>query len=219
VGTWSAAIFDDDVALDIRQRYLDLLAQGMESDQATRVVVQEFERGFLDVDDGPVLWLALAATQWEYGRLEGDVKERALAAINDERTVERWSGSERRARKAVLASLRQRLLSPARKRRRPPRRRRPVDVPQHSAPGTDGRTVATAFEIAGRTQVVVSMNAGGETGGGGVFVASCRHEDVAIEWLDADTLQITYPSNIIPEARKDSVFFLGRTIRCTYRTG
>jgi hypothetical protein len=93
-----------------------------------------------------------------------------------------------------------------------------VDLPQHTVRGPDGLTAATALQVDGSAQVVVMMTVAGSPGGSGVFAASCRHEDLVLEWLDADTVRITYPSKVVPEKRNDSAFFSGRTIRCVYST-
>ena len=49
-----------------------------------------------DVDDGPVFWLALAATQWEYGRLDTSVKSKALKVIEKNKDDHRWVGTRSR---------------------------------------------------------------------------------------------------------------------------
>ena len=41
----------------------------------------EYERTKDDEDEGPLFWLALADTQWEYGRLTEPVREKALQLL------------------------------------------------------------------------------------------------------------------------------------------
>lgn len=217
MGTWNARIFGDDVAVDIREAFLERLATGEDVERATSLVSKDFSAELADVDDGPVCWLALAATQWEYGCLQPDVKERALAIIEDKRGLSRWSGRERTKREKGVAELAKKLLSPQPKAKRP-RRRRTVEVPSHQLPGPDGLTVATAFEIGVCGQVSVDMNVGGQRGGGGVFAArGVTHLDIGLVWLGADTLQITYPAAATPDKKEDETTFFGRTIRCIYR--
>jgi hypothetical protein len=72
----------------------------------------------------PVVWLALAMTQWKLGRLVPSVKENALEVIDSGADLQRWSTAsekERRKRAKVLSDARATLLSdpPAPKRVRP----------------------------------------------------------------------------------------------------
>jgi hypothetical protein len=194
MGTWSAEVLGDDVALDVREALLERLANGEDGNQASAGVLRDFESELADVDYGPVIWFALAATQWEYGCLQDDVKARALAAIDDDGTQARWTGPERAK----------------------PRRKRPVEVPSHKVPGPDGLATATAFQIGGCGQVLVEMNVKGQRGGAGVFAATVSQQDIALEWLDADTLQITYPAAVTPSKRDEQAFYFGRTIKCVY---
>lgn len=216
MGAWNAKIFGDDVALDIRAAFLDRLASGEDVEQATRLISEEFGEQLADSDDGPVGWLALAAAQWEYGCLQADTKARALAIIEDQHALSRWTGAERTKREKELATLAKKLLSrqPAKKR---PRRRRVIEVPRHALPGPDGLAVATASEIGACGQVMVEMIVGGHRGGTGVFAApGVGHQHIGLMWLGADTLQITYPATATPDKKEDTAFFFGRTIRCIY---
>jgi hypothetical protein len=215
MGTWSAEVLGDDVALDVREALLERLANGEDGNQASAGVLRDFESELADVDYGPVIWFALAATQWEYGCLQDDVKARALAAIDDDGTQARWTGPERAKRKKSLATLAKKLHSPQPKAKRP-RRKRPVEVPSHKVPGPDGLATATAFQIGGCGQVLVEMNVKGQRGGAGVFAATVSQQDIALEWLDADTLQITYPAAVTPSKRDEQAFYFGRTIKCVY---
>ena len=217
MGTWNAGVFGDDVALDIREAFLERLANGDDGKQATSLVLEDFQDELADFDDGPVLWLALAATQWEYGSLQEDVKARALAAIDNEDTLARWTGPGRAKRKKALSALAKKLRSPQPKPKRP-RRKRPVEVPSHRVPGPDGLASATAFEIGGCGQVLVEMSVEGRRGGSGVFAATVSPRDIALEWLDADTLQITYPAAVTAQKREEKAYFFGRTVRCVYCT-
>ena len=217
MGTWSEEIFGDDVALDIREAFLERLATGEDAERATREVLKDLGDQFDDFDDGPILWMALAATQWEYGCLQPKVKEHALEAIGAKGVLERWSGPERAKREKALVALAKTLGSTQPKPKRPRRKER-VEVPKHQAPGPDGLTMATAFEIDGYGQVMVEMGQHGTRGGGGVFAGRMRHQDIELEWLDADTLQITYPASAVPDRRDEKAFYCGRTVRCVYRT-
>ena len=128
MGAWGTAIFADDVAGDVRDAYRQLVADGFTGPEATDQLLREWKEVLADEDDAPLFWLGLAATQWQYGRLEARVKARALKTIANGSSLGLWSeeGGERalRQRKAVLEKLAVRLRSPqpAPKRFRKPRK-------------------------------------------------------------------------------------------------
>jgi len=80
MGTVGTGVFDDDTACDVQREFLELLGRGSDSDDATRELLASWADAIEDADDGPVFWIALAATQWEYGCLLPEVRARALNA-------------------------------------------------------------------------------------------------------------------------------------------
>ena len=74
MGTAGTALFSDDVACDVRDEFAQMLSAGVGEKVATRVLVHSRAAAIDDVDDGPVFWLALAATQWKYGCLSKQVQ-------------------------------------------------------------------------------------------------------------------------------------------------
>jgi hypothetical protein len=131
-------IFDDDVACDVRAQFLRLVHDGQTPAAATRTVLRDWRAGLADAEDGPVIWLALAAVQCRHGCLEPRVRTRALAAIDNESDLAHWrsTGKPRlvRSRAAVLARLRAKLAAPppAQAKLPPARRQRPEPVAEKS---------------------------------------------------------------------------------------
>jgi hypothetical protein len=113
MGAWGTAIFSDDTACDVRDGYIDLLGDGLSGPEATKKLVSEWSESLEDRDEASVFWLALAATQWKYGRLEPDVLQHALNAIDGGSDLARWdAGSkEYKKRQSVLEKLRAQLCS------------------------------------------------------------------------------------------------------------
>src|ERR1044072_16444 len=113
MGTFSPAILGDDVALDVRDIYLNELREGKSGSAAGRAVLQHMKEDFSDEDDGPVAWLALAATQWLVGRLEDQVKRKALKIIEQGNWKERWAPLPKllRKREIVVSRLKKQLQS------------------------------------------------------------------------------------------------------------
>jgi hypothetical protein len=140
MGAWGAGIFSDDTAADIRSDYRELLEDQVPDDEATRRIVVAYQD--LDDDEEHVLWLALAAAQSKFGRLDAEVKSRALNVIDNGRGLQSWQEAgpkELTKRQAALAKLRAELTGPqpARKTVRRPWRHetdlRPGDVLSYTA--------------------------------------------------------------------------------------
>jgi hypothetical protein len=75
-------LFADDTAFDVRDEFREALTSGMSDDEATAKVLEEFSDDLDDVDTAPVVWLALAYTQSKLGRLDGQVRAKALDVID-----------------------------------------------------------------------------------------------------------------------------------------
>ncbi|MGI8854722.1 MAG: immunity 26/phosphotriesterase HocA family protein [Thermomicrobiales bacterium] len=109
-------IFDDDVACDVRAIFEDALVARASITKATGIVLNEYADSLEDKDDGTVIYLALAALQCEYGKLQSAIRDRALAIIDNGEGLARWedAGPESLAeRKEVLSRLGARILDPA----------------------------------------------------------------------------------------------------------
>jgi len=218
MGAWGPGIFDDDFAHDVRADYLERLAAGAQPAAASKAIVKSYGR--LDVDEAPVFWLALAATQWEHGALDAAVKRRALAVIAGGDSPE-WSGNKRRA--AALAKLAAQLATRPPKPKRP-RRPKPPEI-AYAAPVTspDGSATAQASEHAGLTQVMIEIPALG--GGGGVFAAtSCPLDAIELRWHGDAKLEVRYPASAIvdrdgPIGDRSRFYLSGRTIRLQLTPG
>jgi hypothetical protein len=125
LGVWGTALFSDDVACDIRDHYRELLEDGAEDGAATRLTLEKFER-YLEGPESIAL-IAFALTQSTLGRLEADVRARALAIIDAGADLAVWEQENPKLlakRRAVLEKARAQLTGPqpARRRLRPPTR-------------------------------------------------------------------------------------------------
>lgn len=133
MGAWGPAIFSDDTACDIRGDYRELIEDGVDDREATQRVIDAYQH--LGDDESHVLWLALAAAQSALGRLDEDVKARALAVIDGDVGLELWAEAgtkELAKRKSALAKLRVTLIGPQ---PAPKRVRRPSFHVTDLAPG------------------------------------------------------------------------------------
>lgn len=113
MGAWGTAIFSDDTACDVRDDWRELVGDGLTGPQATDKLLTRWADSLTDPDDGPVFWLALAATQSRGGLLEDRVKAKALGVIQDGTDLKKWGDDPalQKKRKAVLDKLREQLLA------------------------------------------------------------------------------------------------------------
>jgi len=112
MGAWGPGIFEDDVAMDVRGMLEEALDQGWDLERATRRVLDEMADALDDMDDGPVIYLALAALQLERGTVLERIRNRALEIIARDAGLERWAdtgGETLDARRRVLDDLRKSL--------------------------------------------------------------------------------------------------------------
>ena len=122
---WGTGLFSDDVACDIRDHYRQLLEDGAEDSAATRLTLEKFEP-YLE-EPGGVALIAFAVTQSKVGRLEPDVRARALALIDAGGDLSVWEQENPKLlpkRRAALEKAREQLTGPqpAPRRLRPPKR-------------------------------------------------------------------------------------------------
>jgi hypothetical protein len=126
LGVWGAGLFSDDVACDIRDHYRQLLEDGTEDGAATQVTLKKFGP-YLEGSDSIAL-IAFAVTQSKLGRLDADVRDRALAIIDAGADLAVWERENPKLlpkRRMVLEKARAHLTGPqpARRRLRPPKRK------------------------------------------------------------------------------------------------
>lgn len=126
MGAWGPGIFSDDVACDVRDTYKELLEDQLTDADATARTLERFSEELDDVDDGPVLWIALALTQSRLGRLTTDIRDAALAALDGDAVVQPWRDVPKQLvkRNDALAQARAVLEGPQPERRRIPKPRR-----------------------------------------------------------------------------------------------
>lgn len=127
MGIIGTGIFENDEACDVRDEYREHIEDGVEDAEATRLTLAKFRSYFDDPESGPVCILALAVTQSKIGRLDPDIRSRALAAIDSGVDLAIWEREDPKSlpkRRAVLEKARAQLIGPqpARKRLRPPRK-------------------------------------------------------------------------------------------------
>ncbi len=115
MATSATGVYADDEAQDARDAYREILRSGVDGAKATDRFLKEWKGAMKDSDDGPVIWFALADTQWTLGRLEDRVRDAVIKIIDDGSSLDRWheAGAKlAKKREAVLLALKKKLLSP-----------------------------------------------------------------------------------------------------------
>jgi hypothetical protein len=115
MGAWGTSLYANDSASDLRGDYVDKLRRGQSNEEITLELISNNQEIMGDVEEEPLFWFALADTQWNYGRLLPEVKEKALYFLDRDEELERWKDSGEKKFKAwinTLEKLREKLLSP-----------------------------------------------------------------------------------------------------------
>ncbi len=119
MGSWGAALYSDDLALDLRSDFRDLIGEGHTAEAALDRLMEEYDASFADADEGPVCWLAVAETAWKLGRPVARATTEALRVIESGADLQRWDDPrDRKKRRRVLEQVAETLRSPP-----PPQRR------------------------------------------------------------------------------------------------
>lgn len=114
MGTWGTGLYSDDLAMDVRDYYREQLSLGKPEEKITQELIEQNRTFILDDEVASVFWFALADTQWNLGRLEENVKEKALYYLHSGEDLKRWEDedpNELLRRKKVLLKLEEKLLS------------------------------------------------------------------------------------------------------------
>lgn len=115
MASWGAKLYQNDTSEDVRYFYKDQLHRGKSGQEITKELIEKYQDEINDSDDAPNFWFALADTQWNLGRLEDFVKEKALFHIRDGYDLSVWQTEDpkmAKVRATVLKDLEQKLLTP-----------------------------------------------------------------------------------------------------------
>ncbi|NMC56645.1 MAG: hypothetical protein GYA50_05440 [Eubacteriaceae bacterium] len=125
MGAWGASLYANDCTCDVKDTYMKFLEEQYSNEDAYQQTIEKLNEYFGDTDE-PLLWYALADTQWRLGRLMPEVKEKALYWIEKEGGIALWEESKSGGAgwKKTLAKLKEKLNSPM-----PPEKiiKKPVD--------------------------------------------------------------------------------------------
>ena len=110
MGVWGTGLFSDDMACDVRDHYRELLEVGVEDNAATQQTIEKFH-AYLEESDGIAL-LAFEVTQSKLGRLDPEIRDKALAVLDRGADLEKWERDNPKLvpkRRAMLEKARAQL--------------------------------------------------------------------------------------------------------------
>ena len=119
MGYWGTNLYSNDISNDVRDSYINCLEQNVSDDVIEEYMKKEYSELF-GTDEEIIFWLSLADTQWELGRLNKYVKEKAIYFIDSSTISIEKKISACKVEEIIteLLNLKDKLLSkmPARKR-------------------------------------------------------------------------------------------------------
>ena len=113
MGAWSSNLYGNDTTCDVRDTYMKFLKDQLSNEAAFKMALETF-REVIGSDEEPLLWFALAETQWNVGRLTSEVKKNAQDWIERKGGLEPWleEGGKGTGWLKTLEKLKQKLDSP-----------------------------------------------------------------------------------------------------------
>lgn len=128
MGFWGSSLYANDTTNDVRDTYMEYLMDQLSDQDAYDKTMERFADYFKYEDEEPLVWYALAETQWSVGRLTPDVKEKALYWLERKGGLKLWleTPSKGKGWLKTLDKLKEKLNSPMPQRKNV-RRPDPVD--------------------------------------------------------------------------------------------
>ena len=110
MSAWGTSLYANDWTCDVRDTYIGFLEAKFSNAVAYEKTIESF-CDYLDTELEPLLWYALADTQWALGRLMPDVKDKAMFWIENKGGLGIWDENLARVNgwKKTMASLKARL--------------------------------------------------------------------------------------------------------------
>ncbi|MBQ9807659.1 MAG: hypothetical protein IJM55_02200 [Ruminococcus sp.] len=111
MGTWGTGIFQNDVADGVKTTYISKLRLGKSDKEAFEETISENAELLSDNEDTVDFWFALSSVMYDHGRLNEEVRRKAMALLDSDNDLERWDEKEYGKRKNELEKLKAKLCS------------------------------------------------------------------------------------------------------------
>ena len=80
MGTWGTSLFSNDTTCDVRATYLQYYLQSNDMKEAFKRTYDEYKE-LIDTDEEALFWFSLAQTQWEFGEIMSDVRNKTKEIV------------------------------------------------------------------------------------------------------------------------------------------
>lgn len=110
MGFFGVGIYDSDIALDVKDDYINMYRKGVDEAEIIRTLIKTI----LIEEEAYAFWFALADIQMKNNSLDNQVKDKALSFIDSNEAVEYWRNyypNDLPKRIAVLRKLKEALLT------------------------------------------------------------------------------------------------------------
>jgi len=113
MGTWGTGLYQNDITCDVRDSYMEYLREQLSNHEAYIKVIEKYSECIGDEEDEPLLWFALAETQWKVGRLLPEVKAKAIEWMERDGMMALWEESKTDSTgwKKTLNKLHEKLIT------------------------------------------------------------------------------------------------------------
>ncbi len=105
MGCWGTGIFDDDLAVDIRDLYDEMICKNDSDNMTTNIVLKLFDESEKDEDDSIVVYSALASIQLNRSCLMREIRDKTINLIESNSGIRRWEEAGEKACKERLNEL------------------------------------------------------------------------------------------------------------------
>lgn len=90
MGCWGAGIFDDDLAVDVRDLYDEVIKKGFSDSMAVRVITKLYESSLEVEDDNIIIYSALSSMQLNRNCLAPEIRDKTIELIDANSGMGRW---------------------------------------------------------------------------------------------------------------------------------
>ncbi len=131
MGAWGPGLYSDDIALDIKNDFVESIENGIDDEQLIAHLKEKYSP-IVNSDDASVFWYVLADLLYRYGRLTDEIKNLVIDMIERKEGLDLYEELEKK-REKVLEKLKSKLESP-----QPARRKVRLRVPYVTNPWNIG---------------------------------------------------------------------------------
>lgn len=111
MGFWNATLYENDLALDVKEMFEKNIENNKTFDEIYCIMVNKFSQCILS-SEAPIFWLVLSDCLWEYGILSEELKNKALLYIKEKALINFFSEvSDKKLWLNSLEKLEKKLLS------------------------------------------------------------------------------------------------------------